>query len=125
MESRISPIRRLMIRSPSAALGLLKWLAAVACCITLLSACAGHSAIDPRATASYVGDVVFQQTGFRPVDIRCPRGIPATAGGRFNCHFTGPEGPYTAYLRIVNVQGRRVAYRLKTQPTSWSPPTLR
>ena len=80
---------------------LAKRLAAIACTLTLLSACGGHRAIEPGATAKYVGDVVFQQTGFRPVDVRCPSGIPATAGGRFNCHFTGPEGPYTEYLRIV------------------------
>jgi hypothetical protein len=102
----------------------LQGLIAIACSATLLSACGGHSTIDASATASYVGDVVFQKTGFRPVDIRCPHGIPATAGGRFNCHFTGPEGPYTAYLRIVKVQGRRVAYQLETQPSSWPPPTL-
>jgi hypothetical protein len=114
-----------MILAQSVATGPVKVLAAIACSVTLLSACGGHSAIDRTATASYVGDVVFQQTGFRPVDIRCPRGIPATAGGRFNCHFTGPEGPYTAYLRIVKVSGRRVAYRLETQPSNWPPPSLR
>jgi hypothetical protein len=114
-----------MIRMPSVATGPLKVLAAIVGSVTLLSACGGHNAIDPTATASYVGDVVFQQTGFRPADIQCPRGIPATAGGRFNCHFTGPEGAYTAYLRIVKVNGRRVAYRLETQPSSWAPPSLR
>jgi hypothetical protein len=103
---------------------LAKRLAAIACTLTLLSACGGHRAIDPGATAKHVGDVVFQQTGFRPVDVRCPSGIPATAGGRFNCHFTGPEGPYTAYLRIVKVQGRRVDFKVETQPSSWPPPAL-
>lgn len=114
-----------MIRPPSVVTGPLKVLAVIVFSVTLLSACGGHSAIDPTATASYVGDVVFQQTGFRPADIRCPRGIPATADGRFGCHFTGPEGPYTAYLRIVKVNGSRVAYRLETQPSNWPPPSLR
>jgi hypothetical protein len=100
-------------------------LAAITCGVTLLSACGGRTAIDPAATAKYIGDVVFQQTGFRPVDVRCPSGIRAAAGGRFNCHFTGPEGPYTAYLRIVKVQGHRAAFQLKTQPSSWPAPTLR
>jgi Domain of unknown function (DUF4333) len=105
---------------------LFKRLAPVACCVTFLSACGGaaHSQIDPTTTANYIGNVVFQQTGFRATDVRCPTGIPAAAGGRFNCHFTGPEGPYTAYLRIVSVHGRRVDYRLKTQPSSWPPPKL-
>jgi hypothetical protein len=111
--------------APSVTAGPLKRLALSACLVPLLSACGGHHAIDPSATANYVRDVVFQQTGFRPVDIRCPTGIPATAGGRFNCHFTGPEGRYTAYLRVVKVEGRRVAYRLETQPSSWPPPSLR
>jgi Domain of unknown function (DUF4333) len=103
---------------------LAKRLAAIVCSMTLLSACGGHHAIDPAATAKYVGEVVFRQTGFRPVDVRCPPGIPATAGGRFNCHFTGPEGPYTAYLRIVKLRGHRAAFRLETQPSSWPAPAL-
>jgi hypothetical protein len=41
-----------------------------------------------------------------------------------NCHFTGPEGPYTAYLRIVKVEGRHVAFQLDTQPLSWPAPKL-
>ena len=102
---------------------LTKRLAAIACCVTVLSACGGHRLIDPAATATYIGDVVFHQTGFRPVDVRCPAGIPSTAGGRFTCHFTGPEGPYTAYLLIVKVHGHQAAFRLKTQPSSWPAPT--
>lgn len=104
---------------------LLKRLAAIAGSVTLVAACGGSASIDPAATAKYVNDVVFQQTGFRPADTRCPTGVRATADGRFKCHFTGPEGPYTAYLRIVKVNGRRVAFQLKTQPSSWPPPTLR
>jgi hypothetical protein len=102
----------------------LKRLLPLAACVALLSACGGQRAIDPATTASYVGDVVFQQTGFRPVDIQCPSGIAATAGGRLNCHFTGPEGAYTAYLRIVKVKGRHVAFQLDTQPSSWPAPKL-
>lgn len=104
---------------------LTKRLAAIACSVTFVSACGGHPAIDPAATANYISDVVFHQTGFRPVDVRCPSGISPSAGGRFTCHFTGPEGPYTAYLLIVKVQGRHAAFRLKTQPSSWPAPTLR
>jgi hypothetical protein len=103
----------------------LKGLPAVALCVTLLAACGGAAAIDPAATANTVVEFVFQHTGFRPADVRCPTGVAATVGGRFNCHFTGPEGPYTAYLLIVNVHGRRVLYRMDTQPSSWPAPTLR
>jgi hypothetical protein len=103
----------------------LKRCAAIACAVLLLSACGGQAALDSRATATYVDDFVFQKTGFRPVDVRCPTGVPATAGGWFDCHFTGPEGPYTAYLRIVKVKGRRAAFELDTQPSSWPAPKLR
>ncbi len=112
---------RMMIL-PSVATTLLKRLAPVVCCAALLSACGGHSSIDPGATAGYVEGFVYQHTGFRATDVRCPSGVPATAGGRFNCHFTGPEGPYTAYLRILNVKGRRVLFDVKTQPSSWPAP---
>jgi hypothetical protein len=103
----------------------LTWLAAALGAVILLAACGGTNRIQPAATANYIDGVVVHQTGFRPVDTQCPSGIPATPGGRFDCHFTGPEGPYTAYLRIVKVHGRRVVYRLETQPSSWPAPSLR
>lgn len=84
----------------------------------LLSACGGRTTIDAANTANYIRGVVLQQTGFRAVDIQCPSGVPANAGGRFECHFTGPEGPYTPYLRIVKVHGSKAAFTLKTQPSS-------
>jgi hypothetical protein len=87
----------------------------------LVTAC-GQSVVKPNATEKYVSDLVFQQTGFRPVDVRCPSGVPAKEGGTLNCHFTGPEGPYTAYLRIVKVEGDRVAFTGRTQPSRWPPP---
>jgi hypothetical protein len=104
---------------------LLKRLAAIALPVILLSACGGQAVLNSATTANYVDDFVFQKTGFRPVDVRCPAGVPATAGGRFNCHFTGPEGPYTAYLRIVKVHGRKAAFEVDTQPSSWPAPKLR
>ena len=100
-------------------------LAAIAGSVTFLSACGAHPAIDAAGTSRYIRGVVFQQTGFRAADVRCPSGIPAALGGQFTCHFTGPEGPYTAYLRIVKVHNRRAAFQLKTQPSGWPPPTLR
>jgi hypothetical protein len=111
--------------SASTTLRPLKWLVAIGSSVTLLSACGGRTAIDPAATAKYIDDIEFQQTGFRPVDVRCPTGVPPVAGGRFDCHFTGPEGPYTAYLRIVDVHGRHAAFQVETQPSNWPPPKLR
>lgn len=101
---------------------MLRRLAVIACPVILLSACGGSAGLDAAATANYVDDFVFQKTGFRPVDVRCPTGIHATAGGQFTCHFTGPEGPYTAYLRIVKAQGHQAAFDVDTQPSSWPAP---
>jgi hypothetical protein len=114
-------MRRLLTRLPIAT-ALLKWLAPIACCATLLSACGDSASIDAGTTAKYVRTFVFQHTGFRAADVTCPSGVHATAGGRFKCHFTGPEGPYTAYVRILAVKGRRVDYWVKTQPSSWPAP---
>ena len=52
-----------------------KRLAAIACPVVLLSVCGGQAALDSRATATYVDDFVFQKTGFRPFDVRCPTGV--------------------------------------------------
>jgi hypothetical protein len=54
-----------------------------------------------------VADFVFNQTGLRPTDVRCHSGIPARVGSTFDCHFTGPDGPYTGYVRITSIQGQR------------------
>jgi hypothetical protein len=103
----------------------LKSLAATAGSVILLAGCGSAAArIDRAATAKYIDTVVAHETGFHPADTRCPAGVPATVGDRFNCHFTGPEGPYTVYLRILRVKGRRVDYQMKSQPSSWAPPTL-
>jgi hypothetical protein len=117
-------IRCLMTRVPFPT-GALKRLAPIACAATLLSACGGSGVLDPAATVKFIDDFVVQHTGKHPVDTRCPSGIPATVGRRLNCHFIGPEGPYTAYLRIVTVDGRRVVFLVHTQPSSWPAPTLR
>jgi hypothetical protein len=81
--------------------------------------------LDRAATVSFVNDFVLHRTGIRLLDTQCPADVPATVGGRLNCHFSGPEGPYTAYLRILSIHGRRVVFRVHTQPSSWPPPTLR
>jgi hypothetical protein len=114
-----------MTRVPFHTAAVLKRLAPFACAVTLLSACGGSGVLDPVATGRFIDNFVFQQTGKHPADTQCPSGVPATVGGRLNCYFIGPEGPYTAYLRILNVHGRRVAFQLKTQPSSWPAPTLR
>jgi Domain of unknown function (DUF4333) len=58
---------------------------------------------------------VTEQTGFKPTDVSCPSGVEAKVGVEFQCHFTGPEGPYTAYMKITKVQGEEVFFDFKTQ----------
>ncbi len=49
---------------------------------------------------------------------RCalPVGSQSQGGRRFDCGFTGPEGPYVAHMRITKVAGDDVEFDIKTQP---------
>ena len=71
--------------------------------------------IVPEAAAQTVVAVVSQNTGFQPTDVTCPSGVAAKVGQRFECQFTGPEGPYTAYLEITTVDGQYVEYAIATR----------
>jgi hypothetical protein len=69
----------------------------------------------PEGAAQTVVDVVSENTGFRPTDVTCPSGVEAKVGQQFECQFTGPEGPYTAYLQIKTVEGQYVEYYVTTR----------
>jgi Domain of unknown function (DUF4333) len=83
--------------------------------LTLVLAACGGSTILPQPTAQTVANAVQRRFGFRPTDVSCPSGIPAKVGGQFQCHFSGPDGPYVAYMRIASVRGQRVIYNIQTQ----------
>jgi Domain of unknown function (DUF4333) len=78
-----------------------------------LTACG--ATIKPDGAARSVVDVVSSQTGFHPNDVSCPSGVDAKVGVEFDCHFTGPEGPYTAHLKITKVHGDDVEFDIKTR----------
>ena len=80
-----------------------------------LSGCG--STIKPDGAAKSVTDVVSQQTGFKPTDVKCPSGVDAKVGQEFDCHFTGPEGPYTAHLKVTKVSGDDVEFFIQTKPS--------
>lgn len=80
----------------------------------LLAAC-GQSVILQGPTERVVTSFVYSHTGFRPHDVSCPSDVPAKAGGTFQCHFTGPDGKYTAYLLIKRVKGTRVDYQIQSE----------
>ena len=82
----------------------------------LLATC-GESTIKPDGAERVVVNVVSTQTGFRPNDVRCPSDVEARVGVTFDCHFTGPEGPYTADMRVTKVQGERVVFSVRSRPS--------
>ncbi|MGO4446107.1 DUF4333 domain-containing protein [Mycobacterium sp. 2YAF39] len=69
----------------------------------------------PEAAAQTIVDLVSDSTGFHPTDVTCPSGVEAAVGQQFECQFTGPEGPYTAYMQIKKVDGTYVEYYITTK----------
>lgn len=98
-------------------LPLVRRTAAVIVSLAALLAGCGKSTIKPDGAERVVVNVVSSQTGFRPADVRCPSGVEAQVGVTFQCHFTGPEGPYTAHMRVTRVQGERVEFSVRTRPS--------
>jgi hypothetical protein len=82
-----------------------------------IAACSSGSTIVPSGAEKSVTDLVYQQTRFRPSDVKCPSGVEAKAGGKFDCHFTGPEGPSVAHVQIAQVHGKRVLFQIRTERT--------
>jgi hypothetical protein len=70
----------------------------------------------PEATANHVADYVakYSPAHVRPTDVTCPSGLEAKVGAEFDCHFTGPDGKYTAHLKIKGVEGTRIDYETNT-----------
>ena len=77
------------------------------------------STIKPEGAAQSVVDLVKKQTGFEPKDVKCPEGVEAKVGTKFECKFTGPEAKeYTADMRITKVDGDDVEFYIETHPSS-------
>lgn len=89
----------------------------VASLTVLVGGCS--STIKPEGAAKSVVDLVSEQTGFKPTDVKCPDGVEAKEGTKFECKFTGPEGKeYTADMRITKVDGEDVQFFIETKPSS-------
>jgi hypothetical protein len=71
--------------------------------------------IKPEGAAQTVVDVVSGQTKFKPTDVKCPSGQEAKVGVEFDCTFTGPEGPYTAHMRVTKVEGQNVEFYVESK----------
>jgi hypothetical protein len=66
--------------------------------------CVDLGTVDRDTAAQSVADVVFSRTGFRPNDVRCPSGVDAKVGTKFDCRFTGRDGqPTSAHMQITKV----------------------
>src|ERR1700710_2825139 len=79
-----------------------------------LAAC-GASTIKPEGAAQSVVDLVSEKTDFKPTDVKCPDGIKADVGTTFDCKFTGPDGPYVAHMKILEVKGDTVQFDINTE----------
>lgn len=78
-----------------------------------LSGCS--KTIKPDGAAKSVTDVVSQQTRFKPTDVTCPSGVDAKVGQEFDCHFTGPDGKYTAHVKVTKVNGDDVEFFIQSK----------
>ena len=87
---------------------------AIAAVAALLAAC-GEKTIDGDRAAESVAEVVSEKTGFEPTDVQCPSDVPAKVDETFECRFTGPEGPYTASVRITKVEGDDAEFFIDTR----------
>ena len=85
--------------------------------LALLVTGCGGKVIRPQGAAQAITDLVSSKTGFHAHDVKCPSGVDAKVGGKFQCHFTGPDGKYTADMRITKVQGKRVEFFIRTTRT--------
>jgi hypothetical protein len=80
-----------------------------------LAAC-GDKTINAGNAETTVTDFVSEETGFEPEDMSCPEDVPAEVGEKFECSFTGPEGPYVAFVEVSEVDGDDAIFRIRTRP---------
>jgi hypothetical protein len=73
------------------------------------------STIRPEGAAKSVTDFVKRETGFTPKDVTCPDGVAAEVGVEFDCHFTGPDGDYTARVKVTKVEGDDLEFLIETK----------
>jgi len=75
----------------------------------------GTSTIEPGGAAQSVVDLVSEKTDFKPTDVTCPDGIEAKVGEEFDCKFTGPDGNYTAHMKVLKIEGKQVLFDINTK----------
>jgi len=79
-----------------------------------LAGCQTESTIKPDIAAKAVVDLVAKQNNYSPTDVKCPAGIAAKVGGKFDCTFTGPRDvAYLAHMKIAKVSGANATFDIK------------
>jgi hypothetical protein len=86
---------------------------AVVASVVALMGC-GDKTINAGNAAESISASIFKQTKFQPTDMKCPSGVKATVGVTFDCHFTGPEGPYTAAVKILTIDGAKATFSINS-----------
>jgi len=92
------------------------WAAATVVALSALelTGCSTQATIKPDIAAQAVVDLVDKQNKYRPNDVKCPSGIDAKVGGKFDCTFTGPRDvAYLAHMKIAKVNGENATFDIK------------
>lgn len=69
--------------------------------------------IDEKMAEKNLTNAVSGETGYTPTGVSCPSDVEAKVGATFDCHFAGPDGPYTAHLKVTKVDGDNVEFDAK------------
>jgi hypothetical protein len=78
---------------------------------------ANTKTIVAEKAAKVLTDGVSSKTGFTPTDVSCPSGVEAKVGATFDCHFTGPDGPYTSHMKVTKIDGDYVEFDMRWSRT--------
>jgi hypothetical protein len=73
--------------------------------------------LDPKTAEKNLSDAVSQETGDTPTGVSCPDGIDLKVGATFDCHFTLPDGAYTAHCTVTKVDGDKGEFDAKWNRT--------
>ncbi len=96
---------------------------AVAAVAVGLAGCHTTKYVDAKTIEQQITKTVSDQTEYKPTDVKCPTDVPANVGAKFKCNFTGPDGAYTAYVKVTKVEGEHLEFDFKSQLSSDPPPS--
>jgi hypothetical protein len=80
-----------------------------------LSLAACGATIKPDGAAQSVTEFVSKNTKAHAENVKCPDGIDAKVGTKFDCTFTAEDGDYLAHMTINKVDGELVLFNVETE----------